>query len=84
MKYNHSNKISAFEAKTHFSNLLQRVGEGEKITILKHNIPVALLIPIPSNQKSDIQEILKNMDLFRKGKKIGGVSLNELKNEGRK
>ena len=31
MKQNFSNKISSFEAKTHFSQLIKRVKAGEKI-----------------------------------------------------
>jgi len=38
--------VGAFEAKTHLSELLARVEEGEQITITKHGRPVARLTPI--------------------------------------
>lgn len=37
--------IGAFEAKTHLSELLQRVEAGQEITISKHGRPVARLVP---------------------------------------
>lgn len=84
MKQNFSNKISSFEAKTHFSQLIKRVKAGEKIIILNHNAPVAILSPIPSQRKLDIQETIDNMISFCKGKKLSGLSLEDLINEGRR
>jgi len=37
--------ISAFEAKTRFGDMLDRVCRGEEIVITKHDKPVARLIP---------------------------------------
>ncbi|MBV9521580.1 MAG: type II toxin-antitoxin system Phd/YefM family antitoxin [Alphaproteobacteria bacterium] len=37
--------IGAYEAKTHFSQLLERAEKGERITITKHGRPVAMLVP---------------------------------------
>jgi prevent-host-death family protein len=39
------NSFGAFEAKTHFSELLKRAEKGETITITKHGRPVAKLVP---------------------------------------
>lgn len=38
--------VNVHEAKTHFSKLLERVMNGEQITIAKANKPVAILSPI--------------------------------------
>jgi len=38
--------IGAFDAKTHLSALLDRVAKGEKLTITRHGIPAAVLVPI--------------------------------------
>jgi prevent-host-death family protein len=38
--------VKAFEAKTHFSDLLDSVEHGEKITIPGFGAPVALLVPV--------------------------------------
>ena len=38
--------VGAYEARTHFSELLEKVESGEEITITKHGTPVARLVPI--------------------------------------
>jgi prevent-host-death family protein len=38
--------VGAFEAKTHLSELLVKVEEGEQVTITKHGRPVARLVPV--------------------------------------
>ncbi len=44
--------VGAFEAKTHLSDLLQRVEAGERVTITKHGRPVANLVPISESPTS--------------------------------
>ncbi len=39
--------VNIHEAKTHFSQLIQRVLQGEEVTIARAGRPVARLIPIP-------------------------------------
>ncbi len=39
-------KINVHEAKTHFSKLLDRVGNGEEIIIAKAGKPVARMVPV--------------------------------------
>ncbi len=39
-------KVNVHEAKTHFSKLLARVGNGQEIIIAKAGKPVARLVPI--------------------------------------
>jgi prevent-host-death family protein len=41
-----SKTVNIHDAKTHFSRLLARVGEGEEIIIAKAGKPIARLIPI--------------------------------------
>ena len=41
-----SNTVGAYEAKTHLSELLEKVEAGEEITITKHGAPVAKLLPV--------------------------------------
>ncbi len=38
-------KVTAFEAKTRFGELLERVARGEEVVITRHDKPVARLIP---------------------------------------
>ena len=52
---NPSMTVGAFEAKTKFSELLERVSEGAEITITKHEKPVAKLVPFESPVTSNSQ-----------------------------
>ena len=38
-------KVTAFEAKTRFGELLDRVANGEEVVITRHDKPVARLVP---------------------------------------
>ncbi len=46
MSLQHPGSVGAYEAKTHFSELLEKVEAGEEITITKHGTPVARLVPV--------------------------------------
>ena len=50
-------KINVHEAKTQFSRLLARVGEGEEIVISKAGKPVARLVPIGKRPKKEFLEV---------------------------
>lgn len=43
-----SKPINVYQAKTHFSELLDRAAAGEEIVIAKAGRPIAMIIPIPS------------------------------------
>ena len=40
--------LNIYEAKTHFSDLIERVASGEEIVISRRGKPVARLAPIPA------------------------------------
>ena len=42
--------VNRHEAKTQFSRLLRRVAAGEEITIANRGVPVARMIPVPSEK----------------------------------
>ena len=80
--------IGAFEAKNKFSELLERVKNGEEIVITRHNQEVARLVPAnrPSLQQikaaiDGILELQKRCILNPRGKKK--LTLKELREEGR-
>ena len=43
-------EINIHQAKTHLSRLLQRVANGEEVTIARAGVPVARLIPVAKKQ----------------------------------
>lgn len=46
--------VTAFEAKTRFGKLLERVSRGEEIVITRHEKPVARIVP---EGRSNLEEI---------------------------
>ncbi|MBW2098933.1 MAG: type II toxin-antitoxin system prevent-host-death family antitoxin [Deltaproteobacteria bacterium] len=50
--------VGAYEAKTHLPKLLERVIKGERITITKHGIPVAVLQPPESLRKAEPKRVI--------------------------
>jgi prevent-host-death family protein len=77
--------IGAFEAKTHLSELLERVSRGEKITITRHGVPTALLVPITEMApKLTHQEVVEGMRALRRRVKPDKMSVRDMINEGRR
>ena len=48
-------EVNVHEAKTHLSRLLQRVAEGEEITIARAGVPVARLVAVET--KKDVRPL---------------------------
>jgi prevent-host-death family protein len=77
--------IGAFAAKTHLSNLLERVSRGEKFTITRHGIPTAQLLPVSETvDQQTHQEIVEGMRALRRRVKPGKMSVREMIKEGRR
>ena len=47
--------ISAFEAKTRFGELLDRVSKGEEVVITRHDKPVARLVPEGAQRLDEVR-----------------------------
>jgi prevent-host-death family protein len=76
--------IGSYEAKTHLSELLKRVAKGERITIMKHGTPVAMLVPVGLREKSDVHAVIREILEFREGHTLGEMDLREMIEEGRR
>jgi prevent-host-death family protein len=77
--------IGAYEAKTHFSILLEKVEAGEEFTITKHGTPVARLVPIKrgitaAERRKRIEAWINRPDKPA----LGGLKIRDLINEGRR
>jgi prevent-host-death family protein len=75
--------IGAYEAKTHLAQILDRVAKGERITIAKHGVPVAVLQPVDIARQTPVRTVIDQMRSFRRGRRLAGLSLRELIEEGR-
>ena len=77
--------VGAFEAKTHLAALLDRVAKGEKITITRHGVPAALLVPVAETEsKLSHQDIVEGMRALRQRVKRGDISVKDMVREGRR
>lgn len=77
--------VGAFEAKTHLAALLDRVAKGEKITITRHGVPAAVLVPVAEAEaKLSHKEIIEGMRALRKRVKPGDMSVKDMVREGRR
>lgn len=76
--------IGAFEAKTHLSQLLERVQRGERFTITRHGVPVALLGPVSAPERPTASEVVAKIKSLQAVHSLGGISLRELIEEGRR
>lgn len=79
-----SNRVSAFDAKTHLSRLLQEVEQGNVITITRRGKPVARLVPIETEQEPlRAEDVLKGFKEIRSRVK-DKVDIRKYIEEGRK
>jgi prevent-host-death family protein len=77
--------VGAYEAKTHLPKLLARVAKGERITITKHGVPVAVLTPPPGAFDQDaVERTIDDLMAFRRGRTLDGLTIRELIEEGRR
>lgn len=76
--------VGAYEAKTHLPKLLKRVSKGERITITKHGIPVAVLQPPDPEKAVDTKSIIAELRQLRNQHNLGGLSIREMIEEGRR
>jgi prevent-host-death family protein len=76
--------VGAFEAKTHFSSLLDRVAQGEQIVITKHGRPVARLVPVGGPDREKARRAIERIKVSRQGQTLGGLSWRDLRDAGRR
>ena len=79
------NTVGPYEAKTHLSELLEKVEAGEEITITKHGAPVAKLVPVKKEVRPE--ERLAAIDRIQKlasGLSLRGLRVKDLIAAGRR
>ena len=79
-------EIGAFDAKTHFSELLAAVSLGKDFTITRHGHSVAKLIPFSEEeQEHPCQSAIREIKKLRKSIKLGNeLTIKTLRALGRK
>jgi prevent-host-death family protein len=57
--------VTAFEAKTRFGELLERVARGEEIVITRHDKPVARIVPEGRRSADQVRRTVAGLDALR-------------------
>ena len=81
----HGHTVGAYEAKTHLSELLEKVEAGEEITITRHGSPVAKLVPVKKKATADERAAaIQRIQMLGASLSLGGLKAKHLIEEGRK
>lgn len=76
--------IGAYEAKTHLPQLLERVSRGDRITITKHGVPVAVLQPYDPDKQIDVAAVIAELRAFRAQNRLDDLTIQDMIAEGRR
>ena len=75
--------IGSFEAKTHWSSLLDKVALGQEIVITKRGRPIARLIPEIVEDTDQISTAISTLKAMCKGVILAGLDWKNLRDVGR-
>lgn len=76
--------VGSYEAKTSFSALIARVEQGEQITITRRGVAVAVLVPPPGIRREPPETLVVEFETFGTGRRLEGMSIRDLVEEGRR
>jgi len=79
-------QIGAFEAKTHFSQIIEKAANGEDFVVTRRGKPVAKIIPFKQEPEMTFKEAVEQLIAMRKRYrgKPGSFNIREAIEEGRK
>lgn len=83
MERRHLKDVSAFEAKTHLSELLRETERGNSYVIRRRGKPVARLLPPEEPRREDLGSLVSKLTAIRRRVK-GKVDVLRLIEEGRR
>jgi antitoxin (DNA-binding transcriptional repressor) of toxin-antitoxin stability system len=76
-------EIVAIETGALLPQLVERVANGQTITLTEGGVAVARLIPVVPQDKPDVEAAVRELLAFRKAHPIDAESFRELIEEGR-
>ena len=76
--------IGVYEAKTHLPQLLERVSRGDRITITKHGVPVAVLQPYDPDKQINVVAVIAKLRDFRAQNWLKDLTIRDMIEEGRR
>jgi prevent-host-death family protein len=85
MSHPPADSVGAYEAKTRFSELLEQVEGGKEITITRHGMPVARLVPLRKcYSNAERKAAIARIKQLSAGLSLGGLKIQDLIREGRR
>ena len=75
--------VVVYETKTQLPKLLDQVARGKKITITRHGVPVAMLVPAGPHKGRAVKDVIADWRVFRRGHRLG-IPLRAAIAEGRR
>jgi prevent-host-death family protein len=80
-----SDSVDSFEAQIHLPALLERAQKGEDITITKHGVPVAMLVPAKASPHQGHKQVIDALKEFGRCRSLPqGLTVRDLTEEGRR
>lgn len=76
-------KIGLYEARTHFSEIISKVSEGNEFIITRRGIPIARLIPCENPSRIATKQALERAKQIRETLSLSGLKIKDLINAGR-
>ena len=78
-------EIGAYEAKTQLPRLLREVATKKCcFALTKHGQQLAWLVPPPSRESKSLLDTVAELRAFATGRKLAGLSVRAMRNEGRR
>jgi prevent-host-death family protein len=74
--------VGVYEAKTNFTELIREVQSGATVTVTKHGHPIAKIAPISEAQP--IEDTIAQLKKLRESMRLDGLSVQALREEGRR
>lgn len=65
------NSVGSFEAKTHFTQLIERASKGEEIIITKREKPIAKIVPLEKIPTLKTQQAIERLKSLANELKLG-------------
>lgn len=76
--------VGVYEAKTQLPKLLDEVARGGRVTITRHGVPVAMLVPVGPGRAQSVAAVITALRDFRKRHRLRGLSLRAMIRQGRR
>src|SRR3989442_7448191 len=76
--------VGVYEAKTQLPRLIDEVAKGARVTITKHGVPVAMLVPAAGVRRVAPDDVINALQAFRKGRRLGGRARRARSGPGRR